>query len=99
MFQDSFIRSQKNFARKAWALPISFAIHALLVAVLVVLPLLNASQPPTIEITSAFLAPPPPPISVPALDSTPNEGGEAQLQEQKALAPTLPPEQIPAAGQ
>ncbi|MCX6562756.1 MAG: zf-HC2 domain-containing protein, partial [Candidatus Aminicenantes bacterium] len=41
MFQDSFIRTQKNLAVKAWVFPLSFATHAILAAVLIVIPLLN----------------------------------------------------------
>jgi hypothetical protein len=42
---------------------------------------------------------PPPPANIPAADNIPNEGEEIPPQEQKAVVPILPPEQIPATDQ
>ena len=65
MFEDSFIRADRNIRTRAFALPATIMIHALVVATLVVIPLMSTSNLPVIEITSAFLAPPPPPSPPP----------------------------------
>ncbi|MFW6131491.1 MAG: energy transducer TonB [Candidatus Aminicenantaceae bacterium] len=60
VFKDSFFNYEKSGKRKALALPIAFSIHALLIIAFIVIPLLNPSDLPQIEVYSAFLAPPPP---------------------------------------
>ena len=65
MFEDSFIRADKNIWTRAWAMPAALIVHALIVGTLIVIPLMSTSNLPVIEITSAFLAPPPPPSPPP----------------------------------
>ncbi|HOF83664.1 MAG TPA: hypothetical protein PLL55_07765, partial [Candidatus Aminicenantes bacterium] len=61
IFDESFFVAGKAAGRKALAFPVAVVLHLILVVALVVLPLLSVSNLPQIEITSAFLAPPPPP--------------------------------------
>jgi len=61
LFKDSFIVPEKNWLRKAVLLPVVLALHAALVAVLVVIPLFSVASAPKVEFIAAFLAPPPPP--------------------------------------
>jgi protein TonB len=73
-FKDSFFRNDPSNKRKALAFPIAFFVHAIFVVTLVVIPLLSTSELPTIEVISAFLAPPvsapPPPPPPPAKKRT-----------------------------
>jgi len=61
LFKDSFFSAEKSRATKALAFPIAFLLHATLVAAMIVLPLLQTENLPTVEVYSTFLAPPPPP--------------------------------------
>ncbi|HDJ23234.1 MAG TPA: hypothetical protein ENF17_05010, partial [Candidatus Aminicenantes bacterium] len=59
IFKDSFFKGEKGRARRAIAFPIAFLLHATLVAAMIVIPLLNTTNLPEVEVYSAFLAPPP----------------------------------------
>ncbi|HOW86472.1 MAG TPA: zf-HC2 domain-containing protein, partial [Candidatus Aminicenantes bacterium] len=61
MFQDSFFRPERRTKQRAVLFPISVALHAAMLVLLIVLPLLKTGALPTVEVYSAFLAPPPPP--------------------------------------
>ncbi|NLH76912.1 MAG: hypothetical protein GX465_07735, partial [Acidobacteria bacterium] len=61
IFKDSFFRSEKGTARKALVFPIALILHVVLIVTAIVLPLLSTGELPTVEVYSAFLAPPPPP--------------------------------------
>ncbi|TET25571.1 MAG: hypothetical protein E3J76_01230, partial [Candidatus Aminicenantes bacterium] len=61
IFKDSFFISEKATARKAFAFPFAFFLHAAIIIAMLVIPLLSTSNLPTVEVYSAFLAPPPPP--------------------------------------
>ena len=53
-FKDSFIRGEKGTARKAIAFPVAFLFHASLVLAAVVIPLLNTTNLPDVEV---YIAP------------------------------------------
>ncbi|MFC2158363.1 hypothetical protein ACFLT9_11050, partial [Acidobacteriota bacterium] len=55
MFKDSFVMSDHGRARRAVAFPIAFLFHASLVAAMIVMPLLDTTNLPTVEVYSAFL--------------------------------------------
>ena len=61
LFKDSFFVGEKQAARRAFAFPLALITHLAILGALVVLPLISTSTDlPRVEITSAFLAPPPP---------------------------------------
>jgi protein TonB len=67
MLQDALIQGNRNFATKVWVFPLSFAAHAVIVALLVTLPLFNPGQLPRLELRDNLVltvlppSPPPPP--------------------------------------
>ena len=67
MFNDAFIIPESRIRVMSWALPLSFAVHAVVVAALIVAPILRPGASPRFEVSGAFLAPaaaiplPPPP--------------------------------------
>jgi len=61
MFKDSMIKADKNVGIKFLVFPFSLTLHAAIVLMMLILPLLNTGNLPQVEIYSAFLAPPPPP--------------------------------------
>ena len=61
IFEDSFFRAERGTLRKAIAFPLAFLFHASIVLAALVIPLMNTSNLPDVEVYSAFLAPPPPP--------------------------------------
>ncbi|MBU3923174.1 hypothetical protein KJ684_03020, partial [Patescibacteria group bacterium] len=60
-FRDSFIKSTKGFGRRFLAFLFSFSIIGIAIIAMIVVPLMSTIEMPTIEVYSAFLAPPPPP--------------------------------------
>ncbi|MBE3126522.1 MAG: hypothetical protein IMZ57_12830, partial [Acidobacteria bacterium] len=60
LFKDSFFRGEKGTTRKALVFPIVLILHVALIVTAIVLPLLSTGELPTVEVYSAFLAPPPP---------------------------------------
>ncbi len=61
MFEDSFIESRNRFKRRGWATVASFAIQALIIVALVLIPLLVTQALPTEKLMTTLVAPPPPP--------------------------------------
>ena len=61
MFKDSFFQPEPRTRQRALLLPLSVIGHAVVLILLIMLPLLKMGQLPTVEVYSAFLAPPPPP--------------------------------------
>ena len=58
MFRDSFYRPEKKTRTRAVLFPLSLAGHAAVIVLLIVMPLLRTGELPTVEVYSAFLAPP-----------------------------------------
>ncbi|HOW86970.1 MAG TPA: hypothetical protein P5119_13310, partial [Candidatus Aminicenantes bacterium] len=61
LFKDSFFVGEKGITRKALVFPIALFIHIAFIVTAIVVPLLSTGPLPTVEVYSAFLAPPPPP--------------------------------------
>ncbi|MGZ5453199.1 MAG: anti-sigma factor family protein, partial [Candidatus Aminicenantales bacterium] len=61
MFKDSFYQPESRTKQRAVLFPLSLIVHAAIIVLLIVLPLLKTGNLPTVEVYSAFLAPPPPP--------------------------------------
>ncbi|HPW19071.1 MAG TPA: hypothetical protein PLP83_11945, partial [Candidatus Aminicenantes bacterium] len=61
VFKDSFFTAEKGTTRKAIVFPIALILHVAFIITAIVLPLLSTGELPTVEVYSAFLAPPPPP--------------------------------------
>ncbi len=58
LFSDSIIKRDKGIVRKFIAFPLAFLLHASIVFAAIVIPLLNTTNLPSVEVYSAFLAPP-----------------------------------------
>ncbi|MFC2165293.1 hypothetical protein ACFLT2_09890, partial [Acidobacteriota bacterium] len=54
MFRDSFFTAEKGYGRKFIAFMTSFILFASLGAAMIIIPLLNPSDVPTVEVYSAF---------------------------------------------
>ena len=61
MFKMSLILSEKNKWRRVLSFQLSLLIHAILILIILVVPLLSVRNLPKVEVNNAFLAPPPPP--------------------------------------
>ncbi len=61
MFKDAFITGDSNVKLKAFVFPFSMTVHAVIILMMLVFPLMNTGDLPEVEIYSAFLAPTPPP--------------------------------------
>jgi len=105
MFQDSFFVYDRNLRTKAFVLPLSIIVHALVIIGLVAIPLLNTRNLPQVEIISAFLAPPtpaPPPPPPPAAKKRSSSRtarikpvqAQEKFQTGKLVAPVVIPDQI-----
>ncbi len=61
LLSDSLIKPEQGLMRRMVACPLAFLFHASLVVSAVIIPLLNTTNLPSVEVYSAFLAPPSPP--------------------------------------
>ena len=61
VFKDVFFKPDKNRRLRAAIFPMSLAAHAIIIALLIMIPLMKTGELPKVEVYSAFLAPPPPP--------------------------------------
>ena len=96
MFQDSFFIRERNLGTKVWVLPLSLAVHLLIILLLIIYPLLNPGNLPRVEIFSAFLAPPPPKKRKSSTKRTRIRPVQAQtnIEPGKLVAPVVIPEDI-----
>ena len=58
IFKDSFFKSETGSKRKILVFPVALILHIAVIGGLIVIPLLSTATLPTVEVYSAFLAPP-----------------------------------------
>src|SRR5271169_3402934 len=95
MFADSLLDSPwADRSRRGWTTLVSFALQAVGVGGLLLLPLLYTQGLPQFQLISALLSPTPPPAPAPGPTRNPHQTSSNMSSEGKVIAPRFVPKEI-----